>query len=114
MGVDWIPCRVEADSPKEELCELVRREALHFRTGGWAKRPEVVACRDEVLAAPILTLPAPPRWPVGGGEADLTAAERAFAKVESSVSAWNRAVQRGNVKLRLPRRPLPFEEWIAA
>jgi hypothetical protein len=82
-------------------------------TGNWAERPEVVACRDEVLAAPILTLPVPPRWPSGGGESDLMATERAFAKVESSVSAWNRAVQRGNVRLRLPRRPLPFEQWIA-
>lgn len=36
MGVDWIPCRVEADCPKDELCELVRREAMHFRTTGWS------------------------------------------------------------------------------
>jgi hypothetical protein len=34
MGVDWIPCRVEADCSKEELCELVRREAMHFRASG--------------------------------------------------------------------------------
>jgi hypothetical protein len=240
MGVDWIPCRVEAGCPTDELCELVRREALHFRTGGcslasgldpriqfseeelerirlaylelgplhrrllfkreshrvsvissevlfpiewrieaertilpwelgnqltewksyredveqgrhcpflrqlylyaclhelvtvdlanfiplvqhsltatgsWAKRPEVVACRDEVLAAPILILPPPPQWPAGGGEPDLSLAERAFAKVESSVSAWNNAVRRGNVRLRLPTRPPAFEEWIAA
>jgi hypothetical protein len=240
MGVDWVPCRVEAGCPTEELCELVRREALHFRTNGasmasvfdpriqfseaererirqaylelgplhrrllfkrdshrvavissevlfpiewridaertilpwelgdqlaewqsyreeveqgrhrpflrqlyiyaclhelvtvdlanligvvqhsltttgsWAGRPEVVACRDEVLAAPILTLPPPPQWPAGGGESDQTAAEHGFAKVESSVRAWNNAVQRGNYRLRLPRRPLPFEPWIAA
>jgi hypothetical protein len=240
MGVDWIPCRVEAGCPTEELCELVRREAVHFRTsdsslasgldprlqfseaeqerirqaylelgplhrrllfkheshrvsvissevlfpiewridaertilpwelgdqlaewqsyreevkqgrhrpflqqlyiydclhelvsvdlanfltvvqrsltatGSWAKRPEVVACRDEVLAAPILTLPPPPQWPAGGGESDLTAAESAFAKVASSVRAWNDAVERGNARLRLPRQPLPFEQWIAA
>jgi hypothetical protein len=31
MGVDWIPCRVETGHQTEELCELVRREALHFR-----------------------------------------------------------------------------------
>jgi hypothetical protein len=91
---------------------VVRRSLT--ATGSWAKRPEVVACQDEVLAAPILTLPPPPDWPAGGGESDLAAAERAFAKVESSVRAWNHAVQRGNVRLRLPRRPLPFEQWIAA
>ena len=34
MGVDWIPCRVEASCPTEELRELVQREALQFRTGG--------------------------------------------------------------------------------
>jgi len=83
-------------------------------TGSWAKRPEVVACRDEVLAEPILTLPPPPRWPAGDAASDLSLAERAFAKVESSVVAWNNAVQRGNVRLRLPRRPLAFEQWIAA
>jgi hypothetical protein len=240
MGVDWIPCRVETGCSNEELCEIVRREAIHFRTGGfsmasgldpriqfleaereairqsylelgplhrrllfkrdshrvsvissevlfpiewrvdaersilpwelsdllakwqsyreevrlgghrpflqqlyiyaslhdlvtidlanllsvvphsltvagsWANRPEVVACRDAILAAPLLTLPLPPQWPTGGGDTDLTAVERGFAKVESSVSAWNNAARRGNVRLRLPRRPLPFEEWIAA
>jgi hypothetical protein len=240
MGVDWVPCRVEEGCPTDELCELVRREALHFRTsgfsmasgldphiqlsevererirqdylelgplhrrllfkhenhrvavissevlfpiewrievertilpwelsdqlaiwqnyregvkqgghrpflrqlyiyaclhelvtvdlanfipvvqrsatvtGGWAKRPEVVACREEVLAAPLLTLPPAPQWPAGGGESDLIVVERAFATVESAVSAWNDAVRRGNFRLRLPRRPLPFEQWIAA
>jgi hypothetical protein len=36
MGVDWIPCRVEAGSSESELRELVRREATHFRTGGFS------------------------------------------------------------------------------
>ena len=83
-------------------------------TGSWAKRPEVAACRDAVLAVPILTLPPPPRWPAGGGESDVTAVDRGFAKVELSMIAWNSAVQRGNLRLRLPRRPLPFEQWVAA
>src|SRR5262249_7573320 len=34
MGVDWIPCRVEAGYTREEMCELVRNEARHFRTNG--------------------------------------------------------------------------------
>jgi hypothetical protein len=240
MGVDWIPCRAEADCPRDELSELVRREALHFQTNGssmaslldpritfseteeerirqayleigplhrrllfkneshrvsvigshelfpiewriaaertilpwelsdqlarwqgyreevsrgehqsflrqlyiyvrlreltvvnlanlmklvqssqtatgsWAKRPEVVACREEILAATILTLPSTPRWPDGEGETDLSLVEHAVAKVASLVDAWNRAVQRGNVKLRLPSRPLEFDRWIAA
>jgi hypothetical protein len=36
MGVDWIPCRVETGCSNEELCEIVRREAIHFRTGGFS------------------------------------------------------------------------------
>jgi hypothetical protein len=83
-------------------------------TGSWSKRPELAACRDEILASDILTLPPPPQWPAGGGESDPTTVERGIAKVESLVSAWNHAVQRGNFKLRLPRRPLPFEEWVVS
>lgn len=239
MGVDWIPCRVEPDCPKDELCRLVNLEAVHFRAGGssltmqldpslrlseaereviheayaehgplhrrllfkrdshriavvcsevlfpvewridaertippwelddqlagwesyreevrqgrhevfvrqlyhfdcinrlvtidlanlvavashsltaagrWATLPEVSASRREILAAPILTLPAPPRWPSGGGALDPAGAELAFAKVESAVIAWNRAVERGNYRLGVPRRPLPFDQWVA-
>jgi hypothetical protein len=240
MGVDWIPCRVEAGCSAEELCELVRREALLFRTCGssttadldprvtfsdaelelirrdylelgplhrkllfknechrigvisreelfpvewriaaertilpwqlgdqlaqwqnyreevkqgrhrpflrqlyvyarlhdlvtvelanfipvvehsrtatssWATRPETVACREEILAEPLLTHPMPPQWPAGEEDADLTVVERAYAKVESAVRAWYNATRRGNAKLHLPRRPLSFEEWVAA
>lgn len=238
MGVDWIPCRVEAGYQTDELCELVRREALHFRTsdfsmatiidpriqfpdtererirqaylepgplypkllfkqeshrvsvisseelypiewridaertilpselgeqlaewqnyreevkkgghrpflqnlyvyvrlhelvtvdlanlisvmqqsrattGSWATRPEVVACRDQLLGEPLLTLPPPPRWPAGDYQSDLSLVEQGFARVESAVVAWNHVVQRGNARLRLPRRPPAFEDWI--
>ncbi|MGL6097391.1 MAG: hypothetical protein ACRC7O_16520, partial [Fimbriiglobus sp.] len=47
-------------------------------------------------------------------ESDLSLVERGFASVESAVVAWNHAVQRGNFKLRRPRRPPAFEDWIAA
>lgn len=82
-------------------------------TGGWAKRPEVAACRDRVLAEPLLAFPPPPRWPEGDGESDLSLVERNFVRVESAVLAWNHAVQRGNVMLRIPRRPPAFEDRIA-
>jgi hypothetical protein len=36
MGVDWIPCRVEAGFTREEMNELVRREAAHFRMHGFS------------------------------------------------------------------------------
>lgn len=36
MGVDWVPCRVEAGCQTEEMNELVRREALHFRAHGFS------------------------------------------------------------------------------
>lgn len=129
MGVDWIPFRVKAARSREELCEHVSREAIQFRangssiplvqrsltaTGSWTKRPEVVACRNEILAEPLLILPPPPHWPEGDGESDLSLVERAFTKVESSVREWNRAVPRGNVRLGLPNRPLEFDQCIAA
>jgi hypothetical protein len=83
-------------------------------TSSWATRPAVVACREEVLAAPVLTLPAPPEWPSGTGESDPSTVERAFARIEWLVSAWNDAVPRRNLRLSLPKRPLPLEQWIAA
>jgi hypothetical protein len=239
MGVDWIPCRVEAGYTREEMCELVRLEAAHFRmsgsssaalldprirfseveraeiqraytargplhrrlllkldghrvsvitqeelfpiewridaertilpwelaeqfsawrsyrdeigrgmhqaylrqlyiyvqihalvsvevynltwvarssltaTGSWARRPEVGACRDELLAGEILALPQPPCWPDGGAEPDVRVVQRAFERVESAISAWNRVVQRGNKCVRPPKRPPGFDEWVA-
>lgn len=35
MGADWIPCRIDDGISLDELREHVRREALHFQTGGF-------------------------------------------------------------------------------
>jgi hypothetical protein len=82
-------------------------------TASWARRTEVGVCRDELLAGDILALPHPPTWPGGGAEPDLLVVQRAFERVESAISTWNRAVQRGNKCVRPPKRPPGFDEWVA-
>lgn len=83
-------------------------------TSGWARTPEVMACRKRVLAESMPTLPSPPNWQAGDRALEPSLVVQTFAKVESEVLAWNTAVRRGNARLQLPKQPLPFEDWIAA
>src|SRR5262245_61791549 len=95
----------------ENLTSVVRSSLT--ATGSWARRPEVGACRDELLAGEIVALPRPPTWPGAGAEPDLLVVQRAFERVESAIRGWNSAVQRGNKCVRPPKRPPGFDEWVA-
>jgi hypothetical protein len=84
------------------------------KTAAWAKRPEMMNCRDEILKRNLLDVPPWPRWPDGGGVSDVSLVLQAYQRVDAIICRWNEAVQRGNMRSTRPKKPLGFEDWVAS